>query len=112
MKKVDGSMWELFRRGTLPKHFFDLPEVKSSLRESVERHKEEDLLDRANKLAEKLLAGKLDSLNQQRRKVEQSPRFRRAATEELTDLERLNLKIKYNLLNNPSDSVYKKAVQE
>lgn len=111
MKRVDGSMWELFRRGTLPKQFFETPEVKRSLRESVERHKEDELLDRANKLAEKYIAGKLDSLKQQRE--QQDPqRFRRAATEELTDLERVNLKIKYNLIQQPSEVVYKQALRE
>lgn len=112
MKKVDGSMWELFRRGTLPKNFFEIPEVKSSLRESVERHKEDELLDRAKKLAEKYMGDKLETLKKQRSEIENSQRFRRAATEELTDLERVNLKIKYNLINNPSEVIYKKAIEE
>ena len=111
MKKVDGSMWELFRRGTLPKHFFETLEVKRSLRESVERHKEDELLHRANKLAEKFIAGKLDALEQQRAQRD-SQRFRRAATEELTDLERLNLKIKYNLIQQPSGPLLQTALRE
>lgn len=113
MKKVDGNMWELFKSGTLPKSFYESPEVKKSLKEMVEQKKEDELLEKANKMAEKLLNGKIEELRKRKEAEKEKSRvLTRASTEELTDLERLNLKIRYNLINNPSEIKYKKAIEE
>lgn len=56
IKDVDAKMWHLFKNGVQPKEFFEKPEVKNTMKSTIERHEEEALLEKASKLADKYLA--------------------------------------------------------
>jgi len=90
-------MWELFKSGTLPKTFFETPEVKKKLKQQIEEHKEQELLQKAQQLANKYLNKVLD--DKKAKKELQIKLMAHSASEQNMELARLNRKIQMELIS-------------